>query len=157
MSGRLAIVAGLVCVLWGCAESGEPIDASGRVVRSEHGLAQGTECRVRIDNESRGGYPCRVSVECGGRALYGASLPGGYAACQAEDARWLRAHDRWLETEDGDPYVDYDVGARTVVVRTARGETVVEVLAEVDESSIRHAGPLAHGTRPHLPRHRSAM
>ena len=121
----------VVCIAlgaMGCAEMGAPLSERGRVVaQSGDGASEGAECRVAIVNEGRGRYVCRVEVECEGRMIYGGPTLGGYTNCEAREGSWVRVWDPWLAGEDGDPWLDWDVEARTVVVRTDTGETHVSV------------------------------
>ncbi len=111
----------------GCAPEGAAFETTGTVRGSGGALPEGAACTVGITNESRGGFPCRVSVSCEGRPLYGGAMLGGYARCSAEEGRWVRAVDDELEHLDGDPWMRFDVQAGTVVVRTRGLETVIDV------------------------------
>lgn len=132
----LSVVMGLAIV--GCAEEGAPFERSGSVRRASgtSPVREGAACTVGIANESRGGYPCRVSVTCEGHTLYGGPALGGYAECSAANGRWLRASDDMLAAEDGDPWMDFDVRAGTIVIRTAEAETVIDVAAPRDRTAV---------------------
>lgn len=122
------MLAALAACLCGC-EEGAPFEVSGHVERSSGVgvVAEGEECVVAITNESRGGYPCRVFVECGGEVYYGGPRLGGYANCSVEDGRWVRATDHGMPARDGDPWMEFDVVAGRVRVRTPDREVDVRV------------------------------
>ena len=98
----------------GCAEMGAPASGAGHVVHSEGAGAPE-------------GASCRAAIECGGRPLYGGPILGGYTNCEAREGRWTRVWDHWLAHEDGDPYLDWDVVAGTLEVRTRDGSTRVDL------------------------------
>lgn len=121
----IAIAATLIAgaalkLLWPSAKGAE-FSREATVTRASGvDLSPGDRCTVSVRNESRGGFACRVSVECGGIALFGGRIPGGYAICTERDGRWIRAEDHELASKDGDPALDLDVEQQTVVVRTER-------------------------------------
>ncbi|MCZ7679753.1 MAG: hypothetical protein M5U28_13725 [Sandaracinaceae bacterium] len=129
---RMLVMPAVAMMAMGCAPEGAAFETTGTVRRSAgaSALPEGAACTVGIANESRGGYPCRVSVTCEGRPLYGGAMLGGYARCAAEEGRWVRATDDELEHLDGDPWMSFDVRAGTVIVRTRQLETLIEVDTE---------------------------
>ena len=107
---------------------GAPLATEGTVVSSSgRGAPEGATCRVAIVNEGRGRYVCRAEVQCGEQVLYGTPMLGGYTNCEARDGVWARVWDHTFPDEDGDPWMDYDVAAGTLVVRTRDAETEVRV------------------------------
>lgn len=123
---RGSVMVALALSALGCQEMGEPLAATARVVSSSgDGAPEGSECRVAIVHENRGRFVCRVEVECDGERLYGGPELGGYAYCDAEDGAWSHVWDHGFTDRDGDPWMDFDVSAGTVVVRTHQGETEV--------------------------------
>ncbi len=119
------VVAGLVvaATLWAVTrpERGVAFEREGSVAHASGiDLSPGEACTVAVSNQSRGGYPCRVTVVCGGVTLYGAPQLGGYAECSARQRRWVRATDDRFASRDGDPWLDLDIDRGTAVVRTER-------------------------------------
>ena len=69
-------------------------------------------------------FNCLVRVMCEGRVLYpNPEQTAGYAPCEVEDGRPLRAVDDGHTAADGDPLVRVDVQAGTVTVED-RGDGV---------------------------------
>ena len=124
MTAKRAVVGVVVAAtLWVVTrpERGVAFEREGAVVRASGiDLSRGEACTVAVSNQSRGGYPCRVTVVCGGVTLYGGPQLGGYAECSARRRRWVRATDDQFSSRDGDPWLDLDVDRGTAVVRTER-------------------------------------
>lgn len=81
---------------------GRIIDASGSAP-----AASGAACDVSIGPGEPGKYPCRLTVQCGGKTIYGEKPTGGYLSCRVEQAGLL-AQDRETSDDGTDPAVSLD-------------------------------------------------
>lgn len=98
---------------------GVPLSRRATIVHAERiGLREGSTCAVSINNQSRGGYPCRVTVTCGSLTLYGGPQLGGYAECTAHEGQWTIAQDHQFASRDGDPWLDLNLTEHRATVQT---------------------------------------
>src|SRR5690606_2674085 len=97
----------------------EPFQRRARIVDSEGALpvSRNASCEVRVLPVQTYAFNCLVRVMCEGRVLYpNPEQTAGYAPCEVEDGRPLRAVDDGHTAADGDPLVRVDVQAGTVTV-----------------------------------------
>jgi hypothetical protein len=83
----------------------------------------GQQCTVALTAESGGAnLNCRVNVTCGGTVIYGGERDRqrfGFVHCEVSDLggrQAVVAHDVNPTDDEGDPMIDVDTGAGTVVV-----------------------------------------
>lgn len=102
-----------------------PTTHRGRLARvsGDVPLAEGAECEVRVLPVRTHRFNCLIKVQCDGVVLYPEpELVAGYVSCDLAHGQPLRAVDDGVTGEDGDPTVEYDLHARTVVISDARDD-----------------------------------
>ncbi|MBL8683451.1 MAG: hypothetical protein JNK05_30055 [Myxococcales bacterium] len=143
MKNHAIVVTSLVATLTvACrpAEKGAEVARTATVTRASGvELAAGDRCSVRVRNEARGGFSCRLEIVCGGIPLFGGRIPGGYARCAARGGRWVSAYDDELPARDGDPAISVDFVGGRLWVDTGRAQVVARLdpVASVVASSDR--------------------
>ncbi len=86
-------------------------------------VEEGARCEVRVLPVRAYQFNCLIKVACGGVVIYPEpELEAGYVACNLRDGFPTRAVDDGVTGEDGDPTVDFDVLAGSVVVSDARDD-----------------------------------
>jgi hypothetical protein len=121
----IAVVALAVCRP---AEKGAEVTRAATVTDARGiELAPGARCTVRVRNESRGGFPCRLEITCGDVPLFGGRIPGGYARCEARAGKWVSASDDELPQRDGDPAISVDFERGDMRVDTGRAQIVARL------------------------------
>ncbi|MEW5850178.1 MAG: hypothetical protein AB2A00_15425 [Myxococcota bacterium] len=142
MRSKLMAVTAIIVVgvFFGRGAKGEPVEVAGRVVRvsGQAPVRVDDPCTVGVTPESRGGYPCRVSITCGKHTLYGGPRLGGYAKCSVSDGKYTAASDDMLSSRDGDPWLQLDVTGGRATVRDNRPEH--DVVIEMDTTPLASAG-----------------
>lgn len=131
MKIRVIVVATFVAALYvACrpAEKGAEVTRTATVTRATGvELAAGDPCTVRVRNEERGRFHCRLEIVCGAVPLFGGRIPGGYAHCSAQSGRWTSAYDDELPARDGDPAISVDFVGGRVWVDTGRAQIVARL------------------------------
>ena len=95
----------------------QSIERSGHVVEANNlqGVFPGARCTVRVAPVSMPEYNCHVDVVCGDVAMYGGPSTG-YAHCDVEGPRPVRAFDGDITAGDGDPALSLDLAAGQLLV-----------------------------------------
>lgn len=112
----------------------QSIERSSRVTSSRNhpSVAVGSTCTVRVAPVSLQEFNCHVEVVCqSGEVLYG-TLPTGFAHCDVDGSRVLRAYDADFGTVDGDPALTVDLASGQVVVEDRTPTTVSRVSLALD-------------------------
>lgn len=103
-----------------------PLERLARIVASEGALAvpADSSCQVRVLPVRARELNCLVRVMCDGHVLYpNPTQTAGYAPCEVESGRPVRAVDDGPTASDGDPLVRFDLHEGLVTVED-RGEGV---------------------------------
>lgn len=104
-------------------------------------VAVGTSCVVAIASQMDEVMSCRVTVECGGTAIYGGRENTGYLHCEvAPDKTPLSGMDAYDSSQDGDPEAVLDLAHHHVEVRDGVGAGAWGVTLTLGEGSARRVG-----------------
>ncbi len=123
----------------------QSIERLGHVVEADNvqGVSPGARCTVRIAPVSMADYNCHVDVVCGDVAMYGGPSTG-YAHCDVDGPRPVRAFDGDVTAGDGDPALSLDLSAgQALLLDRDEGFPVRVVLAldaPVGETEAKVAG-----------------
>lgn len=117
----------------------QSIERSARVVESQNiaGLAVGRACTVRIAPVRTAEFNCHVDVTCDGvPMLYGAGSTG-YAHCDTDGPRPIRAADHERSDIDGDAYLRADLaGGRVLIEDTNAQHQTTRAVLQIDADPV---------------------
>lgn len=104
-------------------------------------VTAGAACVVAVASQPDESMSCRVTVECGGTAIYGAREGFGFLHCEvAPDKTPLSGMDAYDTATDGDPELVLDLAHRRVEVRDGAGASAWGVTLSLGEGSVRRVG-----------------
>ncbi len=111
----------------------QAIERPARVLETnDPRVAVGDACTVRVAPVSMLEFNCHVDVVCGGNVLYGA-LPTGYAHCDVDQGRALRAFDADPTALDGDAAITVDLTSQRVFMEDHAHGNVTRVSLRLDQ------------------------
>lgn len=128
----------------------EAVERSGRVIESQNvtGVTPGTRCTVRVAPVSMPDFNCHVDLVCGDIVMYG-TQPTGYAHCDVDGPRPVRAFDGEVGSGDGDPAISLDLAAGQMLFMDRHGDVPVRAVLALDAPT--NGLPAPTGAVPPVP------